>query len=513
MPYSVFLTEPEKHRISRWKYQVDDRSITTKLFTPFWNYLISWIPESVAPNILTLAGFLCLLQSTYLTYQKVDDYPYYTTMMNMFLIFAYQTLDALDGKQARKTKNSTPVGEMFDHCCDNLGVILIVLTLARTFNIGSTLVQWLLMSNAMMVFMFSHIMALRNKVVTMYRFTGPGEALIVLQILLSLKFWDVTLSLPHPLTEQVLMSSYFALSMAILIYSIFTNYGTRNGVWLCLAIKNVSHLVSYYHLGDVSIGLMDIVFDGMFWCLVTGDLIVSKMGERDIHPAIVICAMFSSITNWSNPIMLAYYYVSVFRDLCDYMNIYMFSTTKNVYVSGVFDLFHVGHVKYLERALQHGTRLIVGVMSDESTAQHKRQPVMTMNERVQAVRACKYVSEVIPGAPWEVATPDDFIHQHNIHVVPISEEYFDDSSENNCYRNVIDNGMARRLERFPEMSTSELIRRCKERFQFIENDDPEFKELADILQKFRDENKVLEHGLALERIKKLNQKLHEENFY
>ena len=37
-----------------------------------------------------------------------------------FAIFAYQTLDAIDGKQARRTGNSTPLGQLFDHGCDAL---------------------------------------------------------------------------------------------------------------------------------------------------------------------------------------------------------------------------------------------------------------------------------------------------------------------------------------------------------------------------------------------------------
>lgn len=37
-----------------------------------------------------------------------------------FCLFAYQSLDAIDGKQARRTKSATPLGELFDHGCDSV---------------------------------------------------------------------------------------------------------------------------------------------------------------------------------------------------------------------------------------------------------------------------------------------------------------------------------------------------------------------------------------------------------
>jgi ethanolaminephosphotransferase len=46
-------------------------------------------------------------------------------------MFTYQTLDNIDGKQARKTGNSSPLGMLFDHGCDAFALIFIVLGVAR----------------------------------------------------------------------------------------------------------------------------------------------------------------------------------------------------------------------------------------------------------------------------------------------------------------------------------------------------------------------------------------------
>eukprot|EP00163_Fabomonas_tropica_P010676 TRINITY_DN208_c0_g1_i2.p1 TRINITY_DN208_c0_g1~~TRINITY_DN208_c0_g1_i2.p1 ORF type:complete len:318 (+),score=43.58 TRINITY_DN208_c0_g1_i2:551-1504(+) len=60
--------------------------------------------------------------------------------------FAYQTLDALDGKQARRTGMSGPLGELFDHGCDSLNVTITTLTIACTIQAGGTWLSACLMS-------------------------------------------------------------------------------------------------------------------------------------------------------------------------------------------------------------------------------------------------------------------------------------------------------------------------------------------------------------------------------
>ncbi|XKL63384.1 hypothetical protein PGB90_005748 [Kerria lacca] len=79
-------------------------------------------------------------------------------------------------------------------------------------------------------------------------------------------------------------------------------------------------------------------------------------------------------------------------------------TDKIVYVAGAFDLFHVGHLDFLEKARQEGDFLIVGLHTDLEVNQYKgsNYPIMNLHERVLSVLACKYVSEVVIGAPYSV---------------------------------------------------------------------------------------------------------------
>ncbi len=67
----------------------------------------------------------------------------------------------------------------------------------------------------------------------------------------------------------------------------------------------------------------------------------------------------------------------------------------NVLTLGVFDCFHLGHVELLRRARRLGTRLVVGVNTDELNANYKPPCVMNQDERLAVVRACRYVDEAI----------------------------------------------------------------------------------------------------------------------
>lgn len=66
-----------------------------------------------------------------------------------------------------------------------------------------------------------------------------------------------------------------------------------------------------------------------------------------------------------------------------------------VYVAGAFDLFHVGHLDFLEKAREQGDFLIVGLHTDPEVNRYKGSnfPIMNLHERVLSVLACK-VSDI-----------------------------------------------------------------------------------------------------------------------
>lgn len=71
-------------------------------------------------------------------------------------------------------------------------------------------------------------------------------------------------------------------------------------------------------------------------------------------------------------------------------------TVRIGYASGVYDLFHVGHLNLLKHARLHCDYLIAGVASTESTLQMKnREPVVPLHERLEIVRNIRLVDEVV----------------------------------------------------------------------------------------------------------------------
>lgn len=76
-----------------------------------------------------------------------------------------------------------------------------------------------------------------------------------------------------------------------------------------------------------------------------------------------------------------------------------------IYIDGVFDLFHVGHISALKAAKKMGTFLYVGLYNDDIVRKIMGNcfPIQSLQERVLNVLSCKYVDDVIIGCPFEIS--------------------------------------------------------------------------------------------------------------
>ncbi|KAK7327249.1 hypothetical protein VNO80_31614 [Phaseolus coccineus] len=132
-----------------------------------------------------------------------------------------------------------------------------------------------------------------------------------------------------------------------------------------------------------------------------------------------------------------------------------------VYADGIYDLFHFGHARSLEQAKKSfpNTYLLVGCCSDAVTHKYKGKTVMTEDERYESLRHCKWVDEVIPGAPWVIN--QEFLDKHRIdYVAHDSLPYADTSGvANDVYEFVKAVGKFKETQRTDGISTSDVIMR------------------------------------------------------
>lgn len=87
------------------------------------------------------------------------------------------------------------------------------------------------------------------------------------------------------------------------------------------------------------------------------------------------------------------------------------------YTTGVFDMFHIGHLNIIRRAKEQCEHLIVGVSTDEVVENYKHhRPVIPFEDRMAIVAACRYVDEVVAQtsmdkfAAWEHLRFDAMFH-------------------------------------------------------------------------------------------------------
>lgn len=81
------------------------------------------------------------------------------------------------------------------------------------------------------------------------------------------------------------------------------------------------------------------------------------------------------------------------------------------YTTGVFDLFHIGHLNILRRAKEQCEYLIVGVSTDELVQTYKyKVPIVPFEERVEIVSAICYVDRVVPQTSMDKAAAWQELH-------------------------------------------------------------------------------------------------------
>ncbi len=102
---------------------------------------------------------------------------------------------------------------------------------------------------------------------------------------------------------------------------------------------------------------------------------------------------------------------------------------KTILTYGTFDLFHIGHLRLLERLRAMGDRLVVGVSTDEFNTQKGKKTVVPFADRLEIVRGLRCVDLAIAENSWEQKAED--IARHQVAILGMGHDWqgkFDDLS-------------------------------------------------------------------------------------
>lgn len=134
------LTDRELRKLKEHQYSSSCSSLLDPLMQKYWNWFVTFVPLWVAPNLITIVGLaINIFTSLLLVWfcpTATEVAPWWTTFSCALGLFIYQTLDAIDGKQARRTKTSSPLGELFDHGCDSLSTVFVSLASCCAVRLG-----------------------------------------------------------------------------------------------------------------------------------------------------------------------------------------------------------------------------------------------------------------------------------------------------------------------------------------------------------------------------------------
>lgn len=85
-----------------------------------------------------------------------DEAPRWACALCALGLFIYQSLDAIDGKQARRTNSSSPLGELFDHGCDSISTVFVALSACISVRLGFY-PKWMFFQVNLFYFIISYI--------------------------------------------------------------------------------------------------------------------------------------------------------------------------------------------------------------------------------------------------------------------------------------------------------------------------------------------------------------------
>ncbi|KAK3518716.1 hypothetical protein QTP70_008918 [Hemibagrus guttatus] len=352
-----YVTQEQLSGFDKYKYSaVDTNPLSIYIMHPFWNAMVKILPTWLAPNLITFTGFMFLV----LNFAILSFYD-----------FEFYASDGVDGKQARRTNSSTPLGELFDHGLDSWACVFFVSSLYSVFGRGESGVSVLTLYGLLWVVLFSFILSHWEKYNTGVLFLPWGydisqvtiSIVYIITAMVGVETWYKPLIwniLYRDLFIYMILGCLFAVTLPMSLYNVLKAYRSKTlkhssayeallpffspmllfilaTLWVILSPNNVLELqprLFYLMLGTA-------------FANVTCKLIVCQMSNTRCQPlswllvpmALVVLLVISGVVQqsetvllyvWTAVVILAHihYGFSVVRQLSGHFKIYAFSLKK-----------------------------------------------------------------------------------------------------------------------------------------------------------------------------------------
>ncbi len=209
----------------------------------WWTPVSNLVPSWMAPNLITFIGFVVTLSNIPLMvyYNPYFDkaLPSWVLAYAGFTVFFYLTMDAIDGMQARKTKSSSPLGQLFDHGCDCAITTVFAILMTNALGLhGSSLYVIAFVVGVQVTFFLSqweekYTGVCRTSVGGLF---GVTEAQMMLCSQMFISAWNpdiVNMIVYNNLTyTECYMIFYFSFMVLVSLWSITVNVARNPSSWV-----------------------------------------------------------------------------------------------------------------------------------------------------------------------------------------------------------------------------------------------------------------------------------------
>ena len=138
--FGKFISKEWMKNVPNFEYASTGWTFIDKKMYTFWNYALTFVPLHITPSTISVIGLFTSLL-TYLMMYYFDQtlsqpLPQWTYFWFALGLFVYQTWDALDGAQERRTGSPVALDQLFDHGWDSFSCTIIALGLIQTLQLG-----------------------------------------------------------------------------------------------------------------------------------------------------------------------------------------------------------------------------------------------------------------------------------------------------------------------------------------------------------------------------------------